>query len=82
MPLLKAPNRLREYYCFLRDTDTYLHRQALQAITQDLACNEKTFTKKIVAPNSFSNAEKRAIAQVYKQPVHFLFPEMELPQTA
>lgn len=78
----KTPNRLREYYVFLRDTDSYKHLHCLKAILQDLGITQNSFCRKIANPQSFSPAEKRAIAMVYQQPVHFIFPEMEQLNTA
>lgn len=73
----KTPNRLREYYIFLRETDSYSHRMFLDAITEDLGITQNSFCRKVASPQSFSPAEKKAIALVYKMPVHFIFPEME-----
>ena len=75
--LHKKPNRLKEYYCYIRDTDTLQHQQYCLAIVEDLGVSIHRFRRKISAPQSFSPAEKRALALIYKLPVHFIFPELE-----
>lgn len=79
MPLL--PNRLKEYYKFFQQLDKKKHSQANWMICYELGITRNCYCRKVCNPQSFSPAEKTAIAKVYQLPLHFLFPETEKIET-
>jgi len=74
----KDVNRLKEFHDFLKATDTNKFQNAIDTICKELDISLSSYYRKMGKPNeSFSNAEKRAIAHVYGLPVHFIFSELE-----
>ena len=71
-------NRLKEFHDFLKNSNTDKFQNAVDAICKELDISLSSYYRKMGKPNeSFSNAEKRAIAQIYGLPVHFIFKELE-----
>jgi hypothetical protein len=71
-------NRLKEFHEFLKNTNTKKFQSAVDAVCKELDISLSSYYRKMAKPNeSFSNAEKKAIAQIYGLPVHFIFQELE-----
>lgn len=74
---ISTTTRFKEYHKFLVDTDPLTCKIYIEEICQALGFVERTFYRKLENPLSLSPAEKKAIAAVYRLPIHFIFPEME-----
>ncbi len=71
-------NRLKQFHEFLKNTNTDKFQSTVDAICKELDISLSSYYRKMGKPNeSFSNAEKRAIAHIYGLPVHFIFKELE-----
>ena len=71
-------NRLKEFHEFLKNSNNDKFQHAVDAICKELDISLSSYYRKMAKPNeSFSNAEKRAIAHIYGLPVHFIFKELE-----
>jgi hypothetical protein len=71
-------NRFKQYHNFLKNSDTVEFNNTVKKICDVLGISETSYYRKLSNPAALSIAERQAIAQVYKLPIHFIFPEMEL----
>lgn len=70
-------NRFKEYHIFLKEADNVKWCRSIDTICEQLNISTSTYYRKLDSPEDLSIADKLAIANIYKLPVHFLFPELE-----
>lgn len=75
------PNRLKEYHNFLKTNNISRFNKAISRICEYTGISTSSYYRKLDNPALYSIAEKYAIAGIYEMPVHFIFPEMEVPVT-
>lgn len=66
-------NKWKEYHEYLVDEDSKEFQKQIMAV---INCSQASFFRYLKMPSLLSIAEKKAIAEVYKLPTHFLFPEL------
>jgi hypothetical protein len=72
------PNRFKEYHEYLMKNKNEQFKSSIEEICRVLGCNSASYYRKLSYPHLLSISDKKAIAEVYELPTHFIFPELEL----
>ncbi len=67
-------NKWKQYHIYLPVEEA---RALKDKVCTVLGCVSSSFYRKLSFPEHLSIAEKKAIAEVYKLPTTFLFPELQ-----